>query len=115
MHGFYSCFLQSVEKYPANTALELQRASGAVERLTYAELRRMGESVGRWLRESGMSEGVRCAIMAQNSPLWVAAYLGVMSAGAAAVPLDTAFNAHQVNKLLWDSGKIGRASCRERG
>jgi long-subunit acyl-CoA synthetase (AMP-forming) len=42
--------------------------------------------------------------MAQNSPLWVAAYLGIMSAGAAAVPLDTAFNAYQVNKLLWDSG-----------
>jgi long-chain acyl-CoA synthetase len=104
MHGFYSCFLQSVEKYPAHTALELQRSSGKVESLTYAELRRMGESVGRWLRESGMSEGVRCAIMAQNSPLWVAAYLGIMSAGAAAVPLDTAFNAHQVNKLLWDSG-----------
>ncbi|HXA86769.1 MAG TPA: AMP-binding protein [Candidatus Dormibacteraeota bacterium] len=104
MHGFYSCFLQSVEKYPKNIALELQRSSGKVESLTYAELRRMGESVGRWLRESGMSEGVRCAIMAQNSPLWVAAYLGIMSAGAAAVPLDTAFNAHQVNKLLWDSG-----------
>jgi long-chain acyl-CoA synthetase len=104
MHGFYSCFLQSVEKYPDHTALELQRLSGKVESLTYAELRRMGESVGRWLRESGMSEGVRCAIMAQNSPLWVAAYLGIMSAGAAAVPLDTAFNAHQVNKLLWDSG-----------
>ena len=24
--------------------------------------------------------------------------------GAVAVPLDTAFNANQVNKLLWDSG-----------
>jgi long-chain acyl-CoA synthetase len=104
MHGFYSCFLESAEKYPAHTAVELQRASGAVERLTYAELRRRGESVGRWLRESGMSEGVRCAIMAGNGPLWVAAYLGVMSAGAAAVPLDTAFNALQVNKLLWDCG-----------
>lgn len=104
MHGFYSCFLESVEKYPSHTALELQRSSGKVESFTYAELRRMGESVGRWLRESGMSEGVRCAIMAQNTPLWVAAYLGIMSAGAAAVPLDTAFNAHQVNKLLWDSG-----------
>src|SRR6476469_7090323 len=104
MHGFYSCFLQSVEKYPDHTALELQRLSGKMESLTYAELRRMGESVGRWLRESGMSEGVRCAIMAGNGPLWVAAYLGIMSAGAAAVPLDTAFNALQVNKLLWDSG-----------
>ena len=89
MHGFYSCFLESVEKYPENIALELQRASGKespgpVESLTYAELRRKGESVGRWLRESGMSTGVRCAIMAGNGPLWVAAYLGIMSAGAAA-------------------------------
>jgi long-chain acyl-CoA synthetase len=104
MHGFYSCFLESVEKYPENIALELQRSSGQVESITYGELRRKSESVGRWLRESGMSEGVRCAIMAGNGPLWVAAYLGIMSAGAAAVPLDTAFNAHQVNKLLWDSG-----------
>src|SRR5689334_19581956 len=51
-----------------------------------------------------MSAGARCAIMAANGPLWVAAYLGVMSAGGAAVPLDTAFNAMQVNKLLRDCG-----------
>src|SRR5690349_2914935 len=104
MHGFYSCFLQSVEKFPARIAAELQRTSGQVESHSYAELRLMSESVGRWLRESGMSAGVRCAIMAGNGPLWVTAYLGVMSAGAVAVPLDTAFNAHQVNKLLWDCG-----------
>jgi len=104
MHGFYSLFLQSVEKYPGNTAVELQHTSGALESLTYAELRQRSESVGRWLRESGMSTGVRCAIMAGNGPLWVASYLGIMSAGAAAVPLDTAFTALQVNKLLWDSG-----------
>src|SRR5260221_4982775 len=104
MHGFYSCFLQSVEKYPGNIAVELQRTSGALESLTYAELRQKSESVGRWLRESGMSTGVRCAIMAGNGPLWVASYLGIMSAGAAALPLDPAFTAYQVNNLLWDSG-----------
>src|SRR5205823_4144126 len=104
MHGFYSCFLQSVEKYPDNTAVELQYSSGQIERYSYAELRRMAESVGQWLRSSGMSEGVRCAIMANNGPLWVASYLGIMAAGAASVPLDTAFNAAQVNKLLRDSG-----------
>ncbi|HSM86414.1 MAG TPA: AMP-binding protein [Candidatus Limnocylindrales bacterium] len=104
MHGFYSRFLESVEKFPGHLATEMQRASGAVEGHTYAELRRMSESVGRWLNESGVSGGVRCAIMAANGPLWVAAYLGVMSAGGVAVPMDTAFNAHQVNKLLWDCG-----------
>ena len=104
MHGFYSGFLNSAEKFPDRIAAELQRTSGDVESLTYAELRRRSESVGRWMRESGMSAGVRCAIMAANGPLWISAYLGVMSAGAVAVPLDTAFNAYQVNKLLWDCG-----------
>jgi len=104
MYGFYTCFLQSVEKFPERVAAELQRTSGEVESFTYAQLRRLGESIGRWLRESGMSEGVRCAIMAGNGPLWVVAYLGTMAAGAVAVPLDTAFDHHQINKLLWDSG-----------
>jgi long-chain acyl-CoA synthetase len=104
MHGFYSRFLESAEKFPDRIAAELQRTSGEVEPLTYAELRDKAESVGRWLRDSGMSEGARCAILAANHPLWVAAYLGVMAAGGVSVPLDTAFNAHQVNKLLWDSG-----------
>jgi long-chain acyl-CoA synthetase len=104
MHGFYSCFLESVEKHPDRVAAELQRTSGPLESLTYTELRKRSESVGRWLAQSGLSEGVRCAIMAANGPLWVTAYLGAMSAGAVAVPLDTAFNHHQVNKLLWDCG-----------
>jgi long-chain acyl-CoA synthetase len=104
MHGFYSRFLESVEKFPERVAAELQHTAGEVESLTYSELRRRGESIGRWLQESGMSAGVRCAILAGNGPLWVAAYLGVMAAGATSVPLDTAFNAEQVNKLLWDSG-----------
>jgi long-chain acyl-CoA synthetase len=104
MHGFYSSFVNSAEKYPASIAAELQRPAGELQSHTYAELRNMAESVGRWLSASGMSDGVRCAIMASNGPLWVAAYLGVLSAGAVAVPLDTAFNANQVNKLLWDSG-----------
>jgi len=106
MGGFYSCFLESVKKHPERVAAELQRSSGQVESLTYAELRQRSESVGRWLAESGLSEGVRCAIMAANGPLWVTAYLGAMSAGAVAVPLDTAFNHLQVNKLLWDCGAV---------
>src|SRR5215471_14374413 len=106
MHGFYSCFLKSVEKFPERVAAEIQRTSGPVESVTYSELRSRAESVGRWLHDSGLSEGVRCAIMAANGPLWVTAYLGAMSAGAVAVPLDTAFNHQQVNKLLWDCGAV---------
>jgi long-chain acyl-CoA synthetase len=104
MPGFYTRFLQSVERFPERIAVELQRHDGVVESLSYSDLRTRSESVGRWLRDSGMSEGIRCAILAANGPLWVTAYLGVMAAGAVAVPLDTAFTHHQINKLLWDSG-----------
>jgi long-chain acyl-CoA synthetase len=56
------------------------------------------------LQHSGLQPGARCAILANNSPDWVAVYLGVIAAGHTAVPLDTAFNCEQVEKLLHDCG-----------
>ena len=51
-----------------------------------------------------MPRDARVAILAANHPRWVAAYLGIIAAGRTAVPLDTAFHADQVKKLLIDSG-----------
>ena len=42
--------------------------------------------------------------MADNHPRWVTTYLGIMTAGCTAVPLDTAFHADQFAKLFKDSG-----------
>ncbi|HET9695669.1 MAG TPA: AMP-binding protein, partial [Terriglobales bacterium] len=104
MANFYSRFLQTVEKYPSLIAVEFQRESGELESYTYADLRRMADSVGNWLTSSGVPQGTRCAILANNGPRWVATYLGMLAAGSVAVPFDTAFNAEQVAKLLLDSG-----------
>src|SRR5207244_12391528 len=60
----------------------------AVERYTYAELRQMSESIARWVTENRLGPGSRLAILADNHPRWVAAYLGVIAAGCTAVPLD---------------------------
>ncbi|HWC17991.1 MAG TPA: AMP-binding protein [Terriglobales bacterium] len=106
MENFYQRFTDIAARYPERTALELQRASSssaANESYTYAELRRIAEHLGAWLQSSGLASGSRCAILANNGPRWVAAYLGVMAAGCVAVPLDTAFNEQQVAKLLKDS------------
>jgi long-chain acyl-CoA synthetase len=103
MPTFYARFLEAVERWPANIAVEMQRRDG-VESFTYAQLRRMADSIGRWLSANGMPPESRCAILAANGPRWVAAYLGVLAAGGTAVPLDTAFHADQVAKLLQDSG-----------
>ena len=103
MSGFYDSFVRCAERWPQHVALEIQHR----ERLasyTYAELRRVAESVGRWIIEKGAAPGTRLAILADNHPRWVAAYLGIIAAGCTAVPLDTTFTAEQVTKLLKDSG-----------
>ena len=119
---FYSRFLQSVELWPDAVAVEIQRqpvassqkpssipgaacySAGSRDSYTYRQLRQRAESVGAWLQRSGLQAGSRCAVLANNSPDWVAVYLGIVAAGHTAVPLDTAFNGEQVEKLLRDCG-----------
>ena len=102
MPTFYQRFQRSAARFPDNIALEIQRAE-SVERVSFAELTCMAESVGNWL-STRVDKDARIAILAANHPRWVAAYLGVLAAGRTAVPLDTAFHADQVRKLLLDSG-----------
>ncbi|MGA6985532.1 MAG: AMP-binding protein [Terriglobales bacterium] len=102
MPAFYQRFQESARKFPDNVALEIQR-NETVERVTFAELTRMSESVGNWL-STRVARDARVAILAANHPRWVAAYLGIIAAGRTAVPLDTAFQVEQVKKLLIDSG-----------
>ncbi len=127
---FYSRFLQSVEMWPDAVAVEIQRQLERVnsetapvssqkpssipgaaccsedlrDSYTFLQLRQRAESVGAWLQRSGLQPSARCAILASNSPDWVAVYLGIVAAGHTAVPLDTAFNCEQVEKLLHDCG-----------
>jgi len=103
MPTFYELFCQCAERWPDNVALEIQRRD-RVESHTYAEARRMAESIGRWLTEKGFQPDTRIAILADNHPRWITTYLGIIAAGCTAVPLDTAFHADQVATLLRDSG-----------
>ncbi|HEY1463658.1 MAG TPA: AMP-binding protein [Terriglobales bacterium] len=103
MPTFYDRFVECAERWPQNVALEIQ-CRDRTESFTYAETRQMAESLGRWLEEQQLEPGTRCAILADNHPRWVVTFLGIIAAGCTAVPLDTAFHADQVAKLLKDSG-----------
>src|SRR5579864_4893931 len=103
MPTFYDRFLECAQRWPNNVALELQRHDH-LESCTYGELQSWAQSIGRWITENGFAPGSRLAILADNHPRWVAAYLGTIAAGCTAVPLDTAFNPEQVTKLLKHSG-----------
>jgi long-chain acyl-CoA synthetase len=98
MPTFYSRFLDCAQRWPNAVAVEVQGKS--FSSFTYAELARMSASVGRWLTESGFGQGTHCAILAANSPRWVAAHLGILAAGCTVVPLDVAWHADQLARLL---------------
>src|SRR5215472_4826756 len=102
MATFYEQFQESARRYPDNVALEIQRQD-RVERVTFAELTRMSESVGAWI-SARVAKDARVAILAANHPRWVAAYLGIIASGCVAVPLDTALHTDQILTLLRDSG-----------
>jgi len=103
MPTFYDRFVECAQRWPQNVAVEVQRPDG-IESYSYAELRRMAESIAGWLLDSEMAAGTRVAILADNHPRWVAGYLGIIAAGGTTVPLDTAYHPDQVSKLLRDSG-----------
>ena len=103
MPTFYDRFLECAQRWPSNVSLEIQRHDH-LESCTYGELHHWAEAVGRWITENNLPRGSRLAILADNHPRWVAAYLGIIASGCVAVPLDTALHDDQVTKLLKDSG-----------
>jgi long-chain acyl-CoA synthetase len=113
MPTFYDRFIECAERWPDHVAVEIQREmhdrkdtdnDGAFDGLTYGELRKRAESIAHWISENQFARGSRFAILADNCPRWVAIFLGVIAAGCAAVPLDTALRADQLTTLLKDSG-----------
>lgn len=71
---------------------------------TYGELDAMADSVARGLLARGLSLGDRIAILAANSPRYVATVLGIMRAGLVAVPVNFKFPLAQVAYVIEDSG-----------
>lgn len=102
MQNLLAQFLAQAAARPEQLAVIVQ-GEGEPERFTYAEVRRMAAAVAADLRSRGIKRGERCAILAPNHARWCAVFLGILEHGAVAVPLDTAFNAEQISKLLRDS------------
>jgi long-chain acyl-CoA synthetase len=63
-------------------------ARGGITTVTYAELAAKISGIAHGLRAGGIGPGTRVALLGPNSPEWIAAYFGIVSTGAAAVPLD---------------------------
>jgi acyl-CoA synthetase (AMP-forming)/AMP-acid ligase II len=73
-------------------------------RLTFAELADLGRRAGEALVASGIAPGDRVAIWAPNIGEWVIALIGIHSAGAVLVPINTRFKGEEAAHVLGASG-----------
>jgi acyl-CoA synthetase (AMP-forming)/AMP-acid ligase II len=73
-------------------------------RIDFATLRTLVDGAASALLASGIGRGDRVGIWAPNSLEWVVAALGVTTAGAALVPINTRFRGVEASQVLERSG-----------
>jgi long-chain acyl-CoA synthetase len=75
--------------------------------ISYAELDERADRVAGWLAGEGVHPGARVALLWRNDIGYVEALLGIMRAGAVAVPLNVRQNDETLHFVLSDSGSSG--------
>jgi len=87
----------STHKYPHKVAVVYQK-----QRLTYADLDKLSDSLAHFLLEKGIKKGERVALFLENSPDYIISFFGILKAGAVAVPLNTQLVTRELAYLLND-------------
>jgi len=90
---------QTALRYPDHIAVQM-KIGDRYERYTYGELIKAIASVQRSISEMGIGHGDRLALLSENRPEWMIAYLAVLSLGAVVVPLDAQMTDKEVGLLL---------------
>ncbi|MCM2578009.1 non-ribosomal peptide synthetase [Streptomyces meridianus] len=92
-------FAEQVAARPDAVALIGER-----EELTYAGLDARAELVAARLRAAGVTRGMFVGVSLERGPGLIAAFLGVVKAGAAYLPLDPKYPAERLRYMVEDSG-----------
>ncbi|MFA5026289.1 MAG: AMP-binding protein [Candidatus Methylomirabilota bacterium] len=103
--NLFQRFEQTASRQPDRLALQIKEGE-TYRRLTYGEVARQVGALAGALVEAGLSAGERVALLSENRPEWVVAYLAVTAAGAAVVPLDVQLPDAEIANVL------GHAECR---
>lgn len=96
------CFYKSLTKYPEHVHLKMMR-DGEDICYTYADAYKSIMGVNAYLNRIDCVKPDRVAILAENRPEWVIAYLGIVWRGRIAVPLDTNLKLDALVNLMENS------------
>lgn len=90
---------RAAAKFGGSVALSL-----GDQRWTYAEMQALVARAARGLRELGVRQGDRVAVIMPNHPAVPIWFFGALSIGAALVSINSLFAAGQIEHMLRDSG-----------
>lgn len=91
-------------RHGKDSTAEVVYSNGQVTaRRTVGELYSFSLKIGKFLVEQGIRKGDPVAIMVSNRPEWLAIYMGIINAGACAVPLDLHLTTPEVKNLIDDA------------
>lgn len=92
----------SCAQYAAKPALR-HKEGGAWRETTYGELWRLSDRFAAALLRAGLQPGDHAALLGSSSPLWMAAYLGILKIGGVVVPIDKELKEAELRHILRDS------------
>src|SRR5512136_3100492 len=92
-------FRENVRKYPEAIALRYYQET-RWEQITYAEMNNAVTVVAYGLADLGMSRESKIAVMSENRPEWMVAYLAALTAGAIAIPIDAVLGEVETTHIL---------------
>ena len=100
---FNEKFEEVVRRFPDRIAFRLKTPHGYTA-VPYREAFRQSSAVAAAFTALDMHRGARVAVLSENRPEWVVAYLGIYFGGMIAVPLDTQISPQEWRRLIEDSG-----------
>ncbi len=93
---------ETAGRYPDALALQI-KANDRYRQYTYRQVLANIASAARSLSQQGIAKGDRLALLSENRPEWIFAYLATVSLGAVIVPLDAQLTEKEVALLLASS------------
>ncbi|MCX5717188.1 MAG: AMP-binding protein [Nitrospirae bacterium] len=97
----HSIFLKTAEEHKDSIAFNYFDRTWKT--ITYSAFASDSKAIASCLIKTGINKTDRIAIFSENRYEWCASYLGIVMAGAIAVPIDSQLNPESVRNLLVDS------------
>ena len=102
LSGIFDRFSETAKRFENLPSLQMKGEVG-LKSFSFRESSDRAVGIGYYLSSIGIKKGDRVAIFSENCPEWGMAYLGIVSIGAVAVPLDAQYTKVEVENLLSDS------------